>query len=832
MHIMDDDSNRTAAVDEAPRNNGSLKSRRKSLPAESEKDSDSGKENGPTRETVEEKVAIGKEVVRELSPVAPPEKSEPEDTEVKENDIKEEKKDALKESIKSEEVSAEEGAESTEQNKKDEENDKNETESLGNEEEEKACSENMDCNLTDVHEESKLEVEEHKVEENISMPQSPAEDDDVSHASSPGHHQTDLKQPSDRARKRGSSESDQDSPIVKKMKLTPTELAERERMVSDYVDSATTTSLREIQRCSEKLQQEINTLNALARIKEQEWNEIIRGKKIKEEMYLRLQRRKDIMMIMMSSPSKGDANFWDMPYDLRIGENSLEDLSTSRSRVSETNVNAAKTSGSKNSSKTHNSLLNQQHVQTTAPGVSILKSGQNQLPVMMLPVVSSGNAHTSLNLSTSSGATTMTRVSENGSKDKVSSRSHRPILPKPTIVIPPSNSSTSSNNNGQNPVIGEGRQGPILDVRSIIADYRSKHPGDVPRRGRRLKSALSPNASAQGPENLVTSTRVSGTGGILSMASVALGSGSQMRPGLMGSSPAEIPDLGFLLNNTGEGNRMESSRPSSADSSRSGAPSTQMPAESGNVGNVGSISFKDVLVQFAKLSQNEQRHEPPVPTTTASSVVSAAAAAANKAPPYPEVTLHPVLAPHSPPHQSPSTSLLHGILTKSTTMQQQRAESNARATTFSPTLARLLTAPERIPGSVPNTTVTPFHGSGGPVSISDLLSTSKTRNEITITPVASQQQVKTKEEVVLLEEEQEDSADRLVIDESVDGDTRRDGEDEQGTAQDISPDEVPECQGCHQRPAQFVCAGCGNQWYCSRDCQVSAWDEHSEVCSG
>lgn len=33
-------------------------------------------------------------------------------------------------------------------------------------------------------------------------------------------------------------------------------------------------------------------------------------------------------------------------------------------------------------------------------------------------------------------------------------------------------------------------------------------------------------------------------------------------------------------------------------------------------------------------------------------------------------------------------------------------------------------------------------------------------------------------------------------------------------------DEVPQCQGCNQKPAQFVCAGCGNQWYCSRECQV------------
>lgn len=71
------------------------------------------------------------------------------------------------------------------------------------------------------------------------------------------------------------------------------------------------------------------------------------------------------------------------------------------------------------------------------------------------------------------------------------------------------------------------------------------------------------------------------------------------------------------------------------------------------------------------------------------------------------------------------------------------------------------------------------------------------------------------------EEEQEDSADRLVIDESGDGDGRRSrGENEDDQGPEIAAEDVPECQGCHQRAAQFVCAGCGNQWYCSRDCQV------------
>lgn len=33
--------------------------------------------------------------------------------------------------------------------------------------------------------------------------------------------------------------------------------------------------------------------------------------------------------------------------------------------------------------------------------------------------------------------------------------------------------------------------------------------------------------------------------------------------------------------------------------------------------------------------------------------------------------------------------------------------------------------------------------------------------------------------------------------------------------------ELPECQGCKKREAQFVCADCQRQWYCSRECQVN-----------
>ena len=38
------------------------------------------------------------------------------------------------------------------------------------------------------------------------------------------------------------------------------------------------------------------------------------------------------------------------------------------------------------------------------------------------------------------------------------------------------------------------------------------------------------------------------------------------------------------------------------------------------------------------------------------------------------------------------------------------------------------------------------------------------------------------------------------------------------------------CQSCHVKPSEFVCAGCNQRWYCSRECQIKNWDEHQTAC--
>ncbi|KAK9512750.1 hypothetical protein O3M35_001105 [Rhynocoris fuscipes] len=402
--------------------------------------------------------------------------------------------------------------------------------------------------------------------------------------------------------------------------------------------------------------------------------------------------------------------------------------------------------------------LDRTHLDNSLHNKNINKyQGNNQL--MMVPIVSS-----------SPGATVMGNRGPPLVRLPVDyGKQQRPILPKPCLNV-----NTNMVDPNCNP--SQGRNGPIVDVKSIIADYssgyRSRHPESVPRRGRRLRGGPIPE---QQPPN-----RMSANPSLISMANMALGSGASIRT--VNESPYNLSQ--------------DHSRPSSTDTPRAG------PAEGGNMG------YKDAVLQFAKFANqvgvshvgkgppNGMPQPPP--------------------PPYPEVTLHPVSRPGSSPPTPPTSSLLHGILTKSSGAMGPGAASSVRQpANFSPTLARLLTAPDRPPHPVqPPPHFRPQHPPR--VSIADILSSSKkSRNEITITPVSGNPSVKPKEDVVMLQDDDEpEVSDRLVIDEGGDN------------------EEVPQCQGCRQKPAQFVCAGCGNQWYCSRECQVTAWEEHSDVCSG
>ncbi|XP_043474848.1 trichohyalin-like isoform X2 [Leptopilina heterotoma] len=460
-------------------------------------------------------------------------------------------------------------------------------------------------------------------------------------------------------------------------------LEQREQLVSSLITGYENASADELATRADCLRAELQALDELARAAEMEWNRVLTMRKLKEEAYLRVERRRQVV------------NFME-------GHDRLNDLLPSMNSAHDSHDWEAKKLGN---------IKEKCAFPTVRGGGGVGDDEQNILYKNNSDKISKSLQQTAQNLSN--------RLSADARKQAAD------LL-------------------GDNRQIGEGRQGPTVDVRSIIADYRLRHPESVPRRGRRMRNSVNVN----------------------------LGAGGAVM----------------------ENNQNTDSRPSSTDSCKSNS----------NIEGNNSLNFKDVLVHFAKLSQQQGE---PVKTPQN----------------YPDVTLHPV-APSPPTTQNstpqPSGSLLHGILTKA---------QSPRPTTFSPTLARLLTAPER-DRSAPVTTVTPHSNSASqrmiqayqeanPVSISELLSSSKGRTEITITPVVNALVPPHANNMMQVDDEEESS----IMEEResrISGGSRDD--------RDISP----RCQGCHERAAQYVCAGCGNQWYCSPECQAAAWDEHSEVCSG
>lgn len=176
------------------------------------------------------------------------------------------------------------------------------------------------------------------------------------------------------------------------------------------------------------------------------------------------------------------------------------------------------------------------------------------------------------------------------------------------------------------------------------------------------------------------------------------------------------------------------------------------------MGSSANVSVNDFLLELAKVAnerlnigqttqqatQSPRRHSIEMKNTSTPILKSSSE--------YPEVTLHPV-SNQDFLGTSNSNSLLHGILTKQHSSRSQTGTGpttnnniNSGFTSFSPTLARLLTAPERIapliPGSLSgqNHSAHSFQGKslldhdlpGGVVNL-----TNKPKSEITITPVVN-----------------------------------------------------------------------------------------------
>lgn len=259
----------------------------------------------------------------------------------------------------------------------------------------------------------------------------------------------------------------EESSTVKKLK---SEIHEnfmlRDKILNEYIDLGDCSSLEQMHTYTEQILAEIKTLNDLAKEKEREWNNIIHLKKLKEELLLRIQRRKQIMVL------NGDKT----DLDMSLTESQLDLLDERLTTMTNNN---------------------------TPAGQSVLKSNLNK-----------GNS------------STLKIPNINSEK---SDKSKQRSLLAATLEM-----------NGQSNDY-KTKQRPILDVQSIIADYRQRHPEAVPRRGRRIRSVLNPQGDGLGGNGRMHS------GSVLNFSSLALGSGAQVRQNVGGGGYDVNSELGLLL---------------------------------------------------------------------------------------------------------------------------------------------------------------------------------------------------------------------------------------------------------------------------------------------
>ncbi|CAF4933606.1 unnamed protein product [Pieris macdunnoughi] len=501
-------------------------------------------------------------------------------------------------------------------------------------------------------------------------------------------------------KRRASEDIDTESPLKKLCQEVEKTFPQHDIMITDYIQTATKNNVDEIQRHTEQLLSEIQTLRELAQKKEHEWNNILHLKKVKEEILLRLLRRKQVLSFE-KSPDVNGAERCD-PFDyLNQAKNLAIDKSDEISGLS------LKPPGSANP-------MIQPPVMPVTTHFNLMSG---------LPPPYDKTAHMPMS---------------------------KPMFPQ-GLMMPGPMPGFPRDMNGQLPSsygMPMGRQGPIKDVKSIIADYRQRNPEMAPRRGRRMKSIVNPNIMNPRP----------------------------IAPKM--DNVNSLGNLNMLFNNL--------------DMNQKAMLERLQQMQAGGLPN--GLSFKDVLVQFANMQQpgmmnrpmdmprpehirpDRRRQERNEEMHKQAERLASPSPRLPPPPPYPEISLLPV---NSSQENTQQNSLLHGILTKNC-------------------------------GEITITPVQP-------------------------TPPPQETQTQEKQDVGQLDDEESPASEGEAPGSGGSGGSAGCAGSPGGSGRlviDEAAEETPLCQGCRARDAQFVCAGCANQWYCSRECQVAAWDEHSEMCSG
>ncbi|KAK4293481.1 hypothetical protein Pmani_033826 [Petrolisthes manimaculis] len=478
-----------------------------------------------------------------------------------------------------------------------------------------------------------------------------------------------------------------------------------------------------------QVKRDLEAVEFLIKQKEEEWNTLLRLQKRKEELYDRLARRRQVLL-MKGGGSTGEE-----------AEGSGKE--------------GGEEEGAEGGASSNLLFLPQ-------GGYSTL--GGSQLPLMMMSQLISGSAspqslqqmpqvltkeggsdgsggnisvidiHTSTNKPGSDPPkVSMTSEAQSKLSKQLTSglASMKPILPKPTgsmgsgmAGLPTSLSFTAT---------GHGPQGPTVNVQHLIAAHRKENPNTPPIR-RATRGAW--------------------------------------RHRYDGDKRA--------------GRELE--RPPSVSSSSSEADTRPVP--SGGQGTKGflpmndpSVSYKDVLLRFAELTQIEK--QPGSPQISIFPVGCGEGVGKRGGGEGSRESTPSVVRDHTPPshHPSPAPPTSKAGLEAPSALAKLLLES--RAVSSAGNLVKSVGDPSAVVANSQYLTLSALLSGSSTTTVKDKTSHSQSESR---------------------------------------GKKGNQGSDEPGSGN-------PKCQGCHKQRAQFVCAGCGNQWYCSRECQVAAWEEHSEHCN-
>lgn len=526
------------------------------------------------------------------------------------------------------------------------------------------------------------------------------------------------------------------------------------------------------------VQKDIRTLRFMAKQKEKEWNYILKLMKVKEELQAKLMRRREVLKITSSSSRKIQPN------------------SSQIHTVAQTHIQPQQQSGAANLQTLINHSLNAMMGKSSGSSKSIMSNSPAMNHQQSQQLIQQQQLHHQ--------QIQQQQLHQHQLQQQAKMNRQRPILPKPSMQIHPEvqiwsqqqnqqqsqhhhhhhNNHNSSNqqhhhhhhhNTVVDSVVGacadsqadaRNRQGTI-SVQSLIADYRAKHPEEIPTRGRRIR-----------------------------------------QPSRICNDP---------------------------NSSSSPPPNSQPGGQEG-----ANMSFKDVLLQFAKMS-SRQGHANPVdmiqvgkesPGTSGNSAMAGSSGSSSAA------ALQSLAAARNA-RSSPHTAGLSAGSILQSALSGSRTNPN-----FAPTLAQLLTNPaneqqqqhpQQLPlggnqptVSIPTATASSSASSAAVAAAAAAASVASSAEVLTLSNLLA-----TARGHVTITSERSDLAndDVTVVGGSTSG-GRNVSSNNGNYLRTSGGGEVPKCQGCNERVAQFVCAGCSSQWYCSRECQVAAWEEHSEHCVG